>query len=70
MSHYPIGSWNGQGRGSVHVHGHCHGSYQNTKGRMLDVGWDNVGKLLTLDEVVANLTSIEIETTDQHKIIV
>lgn len=30
LSHYPILSWNGQGKGSIMVHGHCHDSLVNS----------------------------------------
>jgi calcineurin-like phosphoesterase family protein len=36
MSHYPIASWNGQGKGSWMLHSHCHGSlYRSELGTLL-----------------------------------
>lgn len=40
LCHYPIASWNGAGKGSFHLHGHCHGSMMHLHGRVLDVGAD------------------------------
>lgn len=40
LFHFPISSWNGQGRGSWHLHGHSHGNHTESKGKMLDVGLD------------------------------
>jgi len=41
MFHYPISSWNKQGYGSWMLHGHCHGSFNPEKGKILDVGIDS-----------------------------
>jgi calcineurin-like phosphoesterase family protein len=68
MSHYPIACWNGQGRGSLHFHGHSHGNYKS-QGRILDVGWDSAGKILTLDEAVSMVCSKDVYVNDHHKII-
>ena len=67
MSHYPIGSWNQQSRGSLHFHGHSHSNYKGTAGRMLDIGWDNVGKILSLDEAIDRVKDIEIYHPDRHR---
>lgn len=67
MMHYPLSSWNQQGRGSVHLYGHVHGSYVNL-GRSLDVGWDNIGRILTLKEAVDICLSKDIYCPDHHKI--
>lgn len=38
--------------GSYLIHGHLHGKYKKFK-RMIDVGWDAHGKILSEDEVIA-----------------
>lgn len=40
MFHYPCAEWHGSHRGSVMLHGHCHGNRQDLPGRILDVGID------------------------------
>lgn len=40
LFHFPITSWDGMGRGSFHLHGHCHGSLPDTGSLRLDVGVD------------------------------
>lgn len=75
LFHYPIGSWHQQGRGSIHLHGHCHSNYKNTRGKMLDVGIDSAYKILgehklfSEDEVIDLMDGKQIYTTDHHKII-
>lgn len=68
MSHYPITAWNQQGRGSLHAHGHVHGSYEG-QGKCHDVGWDANGRILTLQEFVGIADSKEVYCPDHHKII-
>lgn len=71
LFHYPIGSWNGMYKGSIHLHGHSHGTYSD-KGKMLDVGVDNAYKMFgeyrpfTLKEVVDYIDKQEIVFTDHH----
>lgn len=51
MFHYPIAEWNGAHRGSIHFHGHLHGSVSGLeKYRVRDVGFDATGKILWLLE--------------------
>lgn len=42
LYHYPIREWDGYWRGTVHLHGHTHGSLPNTDGSM-DVGVERLG---------------------------
>ena len=51
MFHYPIASWDSVHHGSVLLHGHTHGSYQ-MPGRCLDVGYDSVGEIITMDKAI------------------
>jgi len=51
MNHFPQYEWNRGQNGSIHFHGHTHGHFQGP-GKMLDVGWDNHGKILTMEEAV------------------
>lgn len=39
LFHYPLARWHHMGRGSWHLHGHCHGNYAS-QGLSLDVGLD------------------------------
>ena len=46
VSHYPCESWEGQERGSLHLHGHLHGEESKLKGlKRFDCGIDNIYKL-------------------------
>lgn len=48
LMHFPMASWNQQGRGSWHLHGHSHGNLreEHKQGKILDVGLDNAYDLL------------------------
>ena len=54
MFHYPIVEWNQCHRGSVHLHGHLHGSLSGLEEyKAFDVGLDATGKILiSLEEIV------------------
>lgn len=68
MCHFPVAAWHGQGRGSVHLHGHSHSMY-NGIGRCLDVGWDSVGKIIPLRKAIDICLAKEVECADGHKVI-
>lgn len=67
MMHYPISAWNRQGRGSVMLHGHCHGGF-SPKGRCMDVGWDSVGEIIKLKSAVDLCLKKEVYCPDHHKV--
>lgn len=52
LSHYPMAAWENQQNGSIMLHGHLHDYMTNVKGKILNVGFDLHGRLLSLDEVV------------------
>lgn len=68
MSHFPMSSWNQQGRGSLMLHGHCHGSFQG-EGKIVDVGWDNWGTVMNIKSVIDFCNEKEIYCPDHHKVI-
>lgn len=53
MMHYPLESWDKMLYGSIHVHGHSHGTMRKMNGRF-DVGIDAhpEGKIFSLDEIL------------------
>lgn len=51
LFHYPIASWHSMEHGAIHLHGHTHGSY-NGYGKCYDVGYDSLGRIVTLDEAI------------------
>ena len=68
MSHYPMVVWNGSHYGSWMLHGHCHGSYQPTHGRILDVGIDNHPErtVWTFEEIEEYMSAREWRAEDHH----
>lgn len=66
MFHYPIASWNGIGKGAIHFHGHCHGSFEPV-GRMIDVGVDPQNFCpISFDDAIDICESRPIEIVDHH----
>lgn len=51
LFHYPIDEWDGCHKGYYHLHGHIHDRMAKVKGKILNVGFDLHGKLLTLDDI-------------------
>lgn len=62
--HYPMMEWNKMRHGSIHIHGHLHGTPSGLeKYRTLDVGFDATERvLITLEEVYERTISKEIKT--------
>lgn len=56
MSHYPFLSWNQDGRGSIMLHGHLHGTPTGMERyRIRDMGMDATGKIaISLDDAIAS----------------
>ena len=52
LSHYPMGGWEGQQHGSIMLHGHLHDYITYIRGKILNVGFDLHGKILSLDEIL------------------
>jgi calcineurin-like phosphoesterase family protein len=73
LFHYPIASWHRQGHGAYHLHGHCHGNFKDSKGKMLDVGIDSVYNLygkhgfLNEQQISEFMKEKEIYIADHHK---
>ena len=66
--HFHISNCNQQGRGSVMLFGHSHGSY-SPEGRTLDCGWDAHGRILPMEEAIQMCLDKPIHCNDHHKII-
>jgi len=54
LCHYPFRSWRGMAKGSINLHGHCHGRLKRQP-RQFDVGVDVWGfRPVTLSEILAS----------------
>lgn len=51
LMHYPCEEWEGSHRGFYHLCGHIHDKMPKTKGRILNIGFDLHGKILSLEDV-------------------
>lgn len=73
LFHFPIGSWHKQAKGSIHLHGHSHGNYLDSRGKMLDVGLDSAynifgkHKFFNEDEIVQLMREKQIYVSDHHR---
>lgn len=69
MFHFPIAQWNGKHKGSIHLHGHCHGMPSNITGRCKDIGMDtndmNVYELEPLIEQIYK--DLPLEQVQDHR---
>ena len=72
LSHYPMAGWEGQQHGSIMLHGHLHDYISEVKGKILNVGFDLHGKLLSLGEVlefVKDLPTLPYRKEDNERMI-
>ena len=74
LFHFPIAVWHKQHYGSMHLHGHCHGSLQTETGKILDVGLDNtpnvysgIHKFFSEDDILAYMQQRKVEVLDHHQ---
>lgn len=69
ISHFPMLSWHQQHRGSIMLHGHCHGSLPNDETKLImDVGIDNTSfKIWNLDEIIT-IMDLRKEDIDRKKL--
>lgn len=65
LCHYPLLSWEGKDKGSIMLHGHCHGKIDKMNDRSnelrIDVGWDSsfaYHKFVDLEEVYDKMKKI------------
>ncbi len=71
LCHFPFAIWHDSHHGSIHLHGHCHGSYQG-QGKILDVGIDNAynlygeHRLFTEEDVIEFMSKREFVCLDNH----
>lgn len=68
LSHYPIYSWRDIGKGSIMLHGHCHGRINgHLKGKILDMGPESIGNFpLSYKEIKSIMDSKAQESPDYH----
>ena len=60
LSHYPMAGWENQQHGAVMLHGHLHDYITNVKGKILNVGFDLHGRLLSLEDIVEFTKSLPV----------
>ena len=72
LFHFPITAWHRQHYGSIHLFGHCHGSYAGI-GKCLDVGLDNSynifgeHKLFSEEDVLQFMQGREVYIAESHR---
>jgi calcineurin-like phosphoesterase family protein len=72
LCHYPIISWDMRHHGSIHCHGHCHGTLKLPAGmqtNMFDVGVDNVEwnfAPVSAEELISRWVNIKYMKSQDH----
>lgn len=66
MSHYPMYIWNGCHQGSFMLYGHMHQELVKIPGRIMNVGYDLHGKLLSYENIVSYLGNLPKRKLDNN----
>lgn len=71
MLHFPMMVWDNHKNGTIHLHGHCHGSLSDkslTKRKIIDVGIDAHPNFrpFSLDEIIKIADQRTIDKVDHH----
>lgn len=73
LSHYPIVSFNKQGKGAYHLHGHTHGNLHLSEimrviysGRVMDVGTVNTPRPISFRQVDTIMSQVKPVVFDHH----
>lgn len=73
LAHFPQQVWHKNHYGSIHLHGHCHGSLSNKGfGRRADAGWDSTdfgtpNRVHSITEIRNTLNPVEIVHWTHHR---
>jgi len=60
MFHYPIFDHDRAGHGSIMLHGHRHGNPTGIPGRIMDVGMDSTGDIVSgMDDIITKMLKID-----------
>ncbi len=67
LCHYPLESWNGMHYGTLHFHGHCHGTLRRLVPHRFDVGVESFPDgPIEWDYLVATARCQEFKPVDHH----
>jgi calcineurin-like phosphoesterase family protein len=72
LFHFPVAVWHKQHCGSFHLHGHSHGNYNISEGKILDVGIDSAynilgeHRLFTEEDVLEYMHCRKVQILDHH----
>ena len=66
LCHYPLETWKGSWRGTLMLHGHCHGTLKRKLPKRFDVGVDCFPTPVSWDKLVALAAKEEFLPVDGH----
>lgn len=64
--HYPMESWDQAHRGTLHAHGHCHGSLKREMAHRFDVGVDVFRSPVSVTGLAELASAQEFQPSDHH----